>query len=719
MRTMPESALPTPAPEPNGSSASNAANASAAPATPPAPAQAAAAPPPPRGVWQTAARMLAFDLDLLRRHRRLLAACVLMSVVPSLYALIYLSSLWDPAAHTTALPVGIVNEDTGARIQQRDVALGADVVRALLAQPAFGYRSFDQAEAARAAVRQGKLAFALIIPPEFSRLAVPGEAQGAGRIVIYTSEGNNYTAAGFARRFAPEVARQVNQALNTQRWAAVLHSSATASDGLGQLRIGVQQLVDGSGTLADGLRQSSQGAGKLAGGTQQLASGGRELHDALVTLDGGTAQLTQGMRHLSQGVREMQARVPPAADLKALRDGAAQVAIGQAELTKGLTSLQQGAGTLRDGAARLATESDKLPIGAARVREAATQLQGGAGQLHSGLGEATAASTRLAEGATQVDKGVATLTDGVGRMGEGLQRMSAGLPADSQLTQLASGAQAAANGSDNLQRGAAQAAQGNAQLADALTRLSQGSQQLRDGLLALQSRLPEAPPTLTGSAAGMAESVQPVIDVASPVANQGVAYAPNFVPLSLWIGATLTTFLFALVRLPRSLQGANRLGLVLGKLAVPGMLVLLQTGVILAMLFGVLGIHVSHLPRFALTLAMGALVFLATIFALVRVFGDAGKVVAMLLLILQMASAGATMPIELASQFFQTVHPWLPLTWVVRAMRVTMFDAFGGNWLQAAGMIVLAGAFALAIATTLGRWKLVDDTAYEPAMDID
>lgn len=667
----------------------------------------------------TAGRMAAFDLRLFRRHPRFLSSCLAILFVPALYALIYLSSMWDPASHTRALTVALVNDDPGMDYQGRHIALGDEVIAGLEAQGTFGYRRLQQADEARQAVREGRAAFAVLIPSDFSRLAVPGEQPGAGRLTIYTSEGNNYTGAGFAKRFAPELSHRVNQALNTQRWAVVLKTAVGSVDSVEQLRTGVAQLVDGAGALSTGLGQAQGGAHAIASGSQQLAQGTDTLQSGLQELRTASTQLTGGMKQLGQGVREMNARTPAAADLRTLREGSSQLVAGQAALGKGLAELQQGAGTLREGTARFGAEAGKVLIAGDKLAAGAAQLEAGAARLQTGLGEARGAATQLSAGATRLDQGVGALTEGMGRLGEGLSKMSAALPEDRQLEAYVMGVDKAASGAGDLHQGAQKLAGATAQLDTGLGRLGEGSQRLKAGLDLLASKLPADLKSPTGSATGLAESVQPYIEVAAPVPNQGTAFAPNFVPLSLWIGATLTTFLFALRRLPEPLVDGSRLGLVLGKLTVPGLLVCGQVLVMLAMLFGVLELQVAQVPRFAVTLFVTGIVFLAIIFSLVRMLGDAGKVVAMLLLILQMAGAGATMPIELANRFFLAVHPWLPLTWVVRAMRVTMFDAYDGAWVMALGKVVLAGAVAVTLAALVGRWKVVAPEAYQPAMDMD
>lgn len=118
----------------------------------------------------------------------------------------------------------------------------------------------------------------------------------------------------------------------------------------------------------------------------------------------------------------------------------------------------------------------------------------------------------------------------------------------------------------------------------------------------------------------------------------------------------MTAFIFHLRRLPEAVMGQPRAAQLLGKLAIPGGIVLAQTGVILLMLMFMLNMRVSNLPGFAATMALVSLTFLVIIVALNRAFGDVGKGVALILLILQLSSAGGVFTIELSSSFFQGLN---------------------------------------------------------------
>ncbi len=641
-------------------------------------------------ILRDAFQIARIEAGLFGRFPKLRTAVVGIILIPSLYAFIYLSSVWDPAGHTSALPAAIINLDEGLMYGGQQVNLGRDLTEMLQKKRTFGF-SFGTDEAqARAAVRQGKSAFALIIPRDFSASAVPGIRSGGGRLVVYASEGDNYNGAGLARRFAAELGHQVNETLNEKRWTLVLGASADAGQNISRLRDGVTKLRTGAHTLEAGLTQASTASNQLATGGTQLST--------------GVEQLTGGVKQIDAGVRTMEAKRPRNRDLRALKAGAASLEAGHAELGRGLDELQAGAQKLTAGAIHMREDTNSIPLVGSRISAGAGQLADGGAQLVTGLQAANAGQGKLEEGAKQLNSGVSALTDGVIELNAGLTTLVSKLPPDAKLDELAAGSRTLAQGAQDLRGG--------------MGRLRDGSQQLSAGLELLSSALPAQMQGLEGSARGLASSVVPAMEIDAPVPNNGTGFAPNFIPVALWLGAVMTAFIFHLRRLPEAAEGKPRLAQILGKLALPGAVVLAQAGVILLMLTLILDIRVIHLPGLALTLAMASLTFLLIIVALTRAFGDTGKAMALILLILQLSSAGGVFPVELSGSFFQNLNPWLPFTWVVRAFRASMFGAYDGEWLHA--WVVIAGiAFiALLASTYVGRWRYVGPDEHRPAMDI-
>lgn len=602
------------------------------------------------------------EFRLFKRFPKLGLAVAAVSLVPAVYALIYLSSVWDPNAKTNALPVGLVNLDTGITYQGQSANVGAELSAGLVKKGTFGFQTVADIASARAAVTSGALAFAVVIPKDFSAMAVPGATPGGGKVLVILSEGNNYSAAGFAKRFAAELGHQVNETLNEKRWALVLST------------------MDGSG----------KSLGDLQTGVAQLRSGAQTLHDGAAAYGAASQQVADGFKQVGAGVRTLNSKWPADADLQSLKRGTQQLASGQRELGKGLDQLQVGAGKLTDGAAQMREQTASLPIVGTKISKGAGELAAGGGQLKDGLAKARDANGQLAQGADQLASGVGKLTDGVGALGEGVQTIATKLPEDAKLEAFAAGGIA----------------------------LAQGSAKLLGGIELLDASLPKSVPRLDGSARGLADSVEPSLEILAPVANNGSAFAPNMVSVALWIGAVMTAYLFNMRLLLVEHRNAPMLAKMVGKFSAPAFVVLLQVLVMFLLLVFGLEVKVPDYLTCVLTLMAASMVFLAMVFALLRVFGEAGKLLAVLLLTLQLAAGGGVMPIELSGDFFRSVHDWLPFSWVVRAFRASLFGAFDGEWLHAWIVLWGFGVVALLLAALVGRWKMVSEADYQPGLEV-
>lgn len=168
----------------------------------------------PEGLLSATWALVRLEAYFFLHYPKMLLSAGVVVLIPALYVVIYLTSVWDPAAKTGALPVGIVNLDKGLVYRGQGFNVGHDVTQRLKATPAFGFVDQPSEALARQAVRAGTLAFALIVPADFSSNAIPGAQAGAGKLVVFTSEGNSYPSAGLARRFAEDLGRQVNESLN-------------------------------------------------------------------------------------------------------------------------------------------------------------------------------------------------------------------------------------------------------------------------------------------------------------------------------------------------------------------------------------------------------------------------------------------------------------------------------------------------------------------------
>ena len=619
-----------------------------------------------------------------------LLAVLAVALIPALYVVIYLSSVWDPGANSGALQVGLVNLDRGVVYREQTVNMGQELVAQLERSARFGYHRIEAADEARQQVRHGTLAFAIIIPPDFSSNAVPGAEPGAGKLVVYASEGNSFEGARIAQLFAAELGHKVNESLNEQRWSLVLLNAAGSKDSVERLRQAATQL--------------HVAADELSSGTSKAAIGAKSLGSSAARLSDGVAQLGSGMHQMGAGLRTLDAKRPRNSELTALNTGAEALAAGHEELHQSLVNLQEGSQALNTGVLAFKQEADSSLLVRPAVRDNVTQLALGLYQLDSGLRSAGDGQQKLGEGATQLSAGVGTLTGGVRAMNGALRTMVGKLPEDSQI--------------DGLTEGASELARASTTLAQANDKVSSASRALLDGTSLLVDALPAPLDAPQGSARGLANSVQPALEIEASVQNSGSGFAANIIPAALWLGAGIAAFLVNLRLLPTAARHFSPLARLVGKLTLPAAVVLLQAALVLVTVVYVLQIKVVQPAALAYTVVSAGLTFLLIVCALTRLLGDAGKALAMLFLAVQLSSSGGVLPVELSGTFFATMSPWLPITWVVHGLKASMFGAFDGVWQTSWHQVLLAGAAAALMATLVGRWRYVPRHALAPAIDL-
>ncbi len=538
------------------------------------------------------------ELSLFRGNVRMWIAAVVMSLVPAIYTLTYISSMWDPYGSLERLPAGMAELDAGAEFRGERYDIGERVATEFERRQPFALRRYADRATAEAAVRSGEVYFAVVLKEDLSEKAIHA-AEGA-QVEVITTTGTNYISAVVAERFAKLVVDQVNYRLDLERWSAVLSGGERLSDAVGELR--------------DGAKQALEGATSLDNGAQALHGGLAELESKLDGID-VTAFAFKGSE---------------------LHGNTERLARGLAEhkLLGKITALPE-----EEQLERLARGADEYQVAVSR--------------LAAGIEAAAAGTRKLAEGASRIE-------GGSGELASGLQR-------------------------------------------------------LFDGLSELARALPEPP----GDAAELSRSVDVLQTDLAPVEISGPTLVPYFMGLSLWLGAIVVSFLFQLVVYPRRLARTSPISKLCGKSA--GSMTISVTAALLltsGVQFG-LGIDpVSVIGLYVVTVVV-ALVFASVVFSFVRLLGDAGKLVAMLLLVLQLSAASGVYPVEVSPEFFRDVSPYLPLTNAVAALRAAMFGSYDGEWwIRLALILPWLGASAVINLVSLRRVRYVDDDDYQPALDL-
>ncbi|HDR3650183.1 TPA: YhgE/Pip domain-containing protein [Bacillus anthracis] len=399
---------------------------------------------------------------------------------------------------------------------------------------------------------------------------------------------------------------------------------------------------------------------------------------------GGTNKLNEEVKQLKGEISEktsgMQSKMPNPEDVGNLTSGIKKLTNAQNEFVSKFHGLGEGLGNAKVGA-------DRLKNGSGQLIDGVNQLFDGSGKVTEGLGT-------LSVGANQMAGGINQLADGSSQVTGGLGTLSVG------VTKLADGSDQVTTGIGTLNGGLNKMSTGSTQLIDGVNKLADGSGKVTDGLVKVNDGSGELAEKLgegaekTGEVKGtdktydmFASPVKVKTEKMAEVPNYGTGFTPYFLSLGLFVGALLLSIVYPL----RDTVGVPKSGFswFISKFGV-----LLSVGIIQAvvadiiLLFG-LGVAVQSIPYFILFSIVTSLAFIALIQCLVTAFGDAGRFIAIITLIIQLTTSAGTFPLELIPKFLQPFNAWLPMTYSVSGLKAVVSSGdFNFMW-QNIGILMI------------------------------
>ncbi len=415
-----------------------------------------------------------------------------------------------------------------------------------------------------------------------------------------------------------------------------------------------------------------------------VAGGTNKLNEEVKQLKGEIHQTTNGLQN----------KLPNPAGMKALADGVEKLTNAQNEFVSKFHGFGEGLDNAKIGA-------DKLKDGSVQLIDGVTQLQSGSGKVTDGLGQLSAGVNQLADGSSQVTGGLGTLSAGVNQLTDGSSQVTGGLGTLSVgANQMAGGVNQLADGSGQVTTGLGTLSTGSTQLIDGVNKLADGSGKVTDGLVKVNDGSGELAEKLgegaekTGEVKGtdktydmFASPVKVKTEKIAEVPNYGTGFTPYFLSLGLFVGALLLSIVYPLrdtVGVPKS--GFSWFISKFGVLLSVGIIQAIVADVIL--LFG-LGVEVQSIPYFILFSIITSLAFIALIQCLVTAFGDAGRFIAIITLIMQLTTSAGTFPLELIPKFLQPFNAWLPMTYSVSGLKAVVSSGdFNFMW-QNIGMLMI------------------------------
>ena len=500
---------------------------------------------------------------------------------------------------------------------------------------------------------------------------------------------------------------QVNSGVDTLNTG-----SSTLNNAISQINSGVDELSakgsDGIKSLSDGINAVDKGAENLNTGISAYVDGTTALANGATAYVNGTNALLGNVEtyinSVNQSNTQISALLTELAKLKNSSDPNVKgLALKAQEVidSNAAQNLATAGSQIKAGKAQLTASNSAITTGATQLLNSGDTLKVGSNSLYAGthqlaqgsasLGQITSGITNLKSALTQVQTGTKSLQAGVGTLKIGTTKLL--------------------DGSNSLQNGLATLSNSSAQIKSALNTLDNGTTSAYNGSTKLTSGLQEFNTEINKNIETTNNDLQKLSGIEDfaenpvefkteaygEVNSYGMAFTPLFLCIGLWVGALMCYVVLyydqkhrfgILDHNSKNKFIQNIVYIAIG--AVQGVIVgaLLKLG---------LGYEVQNIGLYYFASILIGITFTSIIQFLIRNFGDVGKFLALIILVLQLAASGGTFPIETIDKGFQAVTPYLPMTYSIKLLREILVPTatnFKNNYIM---ILIAITIFTLAV----------------------
>ena len=666
-----------------------------------------------RNIWKI------FKTDIRTLSKCFFASVVVVAIalLPSLYAWLNIYSNWDPYGNTGGISIAVASLDRGYTDNGEYVNKGRDVQEDLKTSTSINWVIVDTEQEAVDGVYAGDYYAAVVIDEDFSRKMYRMFTDWTGQpaITYYENAKKNAVATKITDTAVETLKRSISENYlevvidGIMEQSNLLAADLTADDPEAAVK-GVlyqaQDLLHACGRMMD--------AFETAGGSGVSESSAAALEAAVANINKNLpdgAQLQQTAAEIQMQLNTALARVERALDrLSSAIGNAPELPSAQQQLRDAAAQLEKAADTLETWAAGLeasGTEAGKTQAEAAR--QTAAECRKTAKQLRA-LAESPDSADLLADCDALV-KSIRTMVDRIPVTSKALQReldTVAGQVADTM-----EGMAALAGDAKVMKTALAETADA---VGDTMALLRPATEKL---LTSLESTIDdleglttdEYMDTLVDILGGdpavygqyFPEMVQTSVNAVYPIANYGSAMTPFYTVLAIWVGGVILSSLIKIHARTEGLIDPKPAELYFGRYLFFFVLSQIQAAVIVTGDLYILKVQCLHPGMLYLTGALTAFTFSLLIYSLALSFGDVGKAIVVVIMVMQIAGSSGTFPIELLPAIYQKIYRFFPFPYAIDAMRECICGMYGNYYWQQIGFLLLFAAAALLIGLLVRR----------------
>ncbi|MGN8752684.1 YhgE/Pip family protein [Collinsella sp. HCP3S3_D1] len=676
-----------------------------------------------------------FKRDVQNVSRSVIGLIVVMGliIVPCLYAWFNIAGSWDPYGNTGNLKIAVVNTDEGyeSDLIPVEVNVGENVTATLRGNENFDWVVLNDRDKAIEGVKSGAYYAAVVIPKTFSAdmMTLFSTEVKRADIEFYENQKANAIAQIVTEKGSSAVQSQVNETFTKTITTIGLKTVSSLLDYMSTDQVS-NFIANLSSTLGDSVQdlQGVQASATSLAGILSSTSDSLTSASGMLKQSGSTEEsVKQLMQHAESGIADSEQALKSASDaIDAAIDGSAgsfdnvstklaeafyaanqHVNLTVSQLNGGATSLKNRADKIADTANELRSladqvSNDKLKAGledaAAELDKTEKEYRNNANELSNIATSLTNSMVEVNKSRDAVDQAIADAKAGISGAkidydstfsvkAKELKKTISGVldSLDGISGDLDSAVDGLTDASGSLSKGLSKAAKlvnmASDQLGEASDKIGAFKDELdgalmSDDLATIKTMIGNDPEGLAASLSGpVALDRKPVY----PIRNYGSAMAPFYTILSLWVGSIV---LAAMMKVSVDDELINELipvrlhEIYLGRYLFFGGLALLQATLVCAGDILFFGIQCDNPLQFVLAGWVASLVFSNIVYTLTVSFGDIGKALAVVLLVMQVGGSGGTFPIEMTGPVFQAIYPFLPFTHGINAMHAAMAGAY-------------------------------------------
>ena len=336
-------------------------------------------------------------------------------IIPFLYSLFFLKSVWDPYGNTKYLPVAVVNNDKPVKYQGKTFKVGEDLEKELRENKDLGWH-FVNAKEAKYGLSHKKYYMVITIPKNFSKNAttVLDKHPKKMQLTYNTNDALNYIGKVIGEEGAKQVNSSVRDSVSEAYATTMFDTVKKVGKGFNKAAKGATQLSDGAYTLSDGLKVYTAGVDQVNDGVIQLKNG-------VAPLSAGVLKLTTGASVLADGLNQLQSKT--------------------GTLASGVNKLATGSKTLSSGLNTLQGKTAVLPVGVKQLMDGSSKLNSGIGQYTGGVTELQEGLTKLNDNSNNLKLGAQQIADGNKELADEVAKIDVSQFNSGDTTQLINGLQ--------------------------------------------------------------------------------------------------------------------------------------------------------------------------------------------------------------------------------------------------------------------------------------